>query len=161
MTRTTIIGIGSPYSQDMLGWRVIEYLQQRKPSGLDFDMVSCDRPGTLLLEYLKDTDYAVLVDAVKGGTCGKIVCIDKNQLMQKDIVYSSHDLGVAESLALGEILQLLPSTLVLYGIMTGDDSSACHIDQDGIMQLADTILQNVSARKENSACKIHRATMAG
>lgn len=115
-----VIGIGSPFGSDRIGWQVIEYFKEQKTFNSDnVRLQSCDRPGTLLLDYIKDTKKVVLIDAVEDGIQGNIVVTDKNQLLQQTSLQSSHQLGVAETIALGDKLGLLPEDLLLLGIETG------------------------------------------
>lgn len=148
--RTAIIGIGSPFSQDRLGWRVVDCLRKKTTLGSNIKLFSCDRPGTLLLDYFKEVDCAVLIDAVEGGVCGNMVCIDKSQLLQKEVIYSSHQFGVAEALALGDALKVLPSQLVLYGVMLGDGPASCCIAENIVARLADIIIENFSIRRKRN-----------
>lgn len=118
-----VIGIGSPFGADRLGWQVIEELKQQ-PLLANNDKVrlfACDRPGTLLLDYLSDVDQALLIDAIEGGTAGNVRIIDSDQLSEQYTLHSSHQLGVAETIALGSQLNLLPGQLQLIGVETGTD----------------------------------------
>ncbi|MGD8568607.1 MAG: hydrogenase maturation protease [Gammaproteobacteria bacterium] len=122
----TVVGIGSPFGMDRLGWQVIDYLkrQHQMTSSVkaNVNLVCCDRPGMALLDFIKDADLAILVDAVLGGAAGTIHQLEVgqwDQLKQSDSPFSSHDVGVAETLTLGDKLNMLPERIVLYGIEVG------------------------------------------
>ena len=121
IANTLVIGIGSPFGADQLGWQIVEQLENRRATlfNNNIQLEACDRPGTLLLEYFRKTDTAIIIDAVEGGLAGNIRIVDKAQLIGTQALQSSHQLGVAETIALGEQLKLLPDKLVLIGIETG------------------------------------------
>lgn len=121
----TVMGIGSPFGMDRLGWQVVENLKLQFPKAIEanVNLLCCDRPGMALLNYIKDADLAILVDAVMGGTPGIIRQLEIDQLEQlelSDSQFSSHDIGVAETLTLGAKLNMLPERIVLYGIEVGE-----------------------------------------
>jgi len=126
MTHVAIIGIGSPAGDDQAGWCVAHTLQRSDwpdhPS-CQVSVIALDRPGTRLIRYLEGTDAAVLIDAMQGGRePGAIHRLDDPALLGQDTLASSHGLGVASALELARALDLLPETLILYGIEIGDVS---------------------------------------
>ena len=137
MSAVVVIGIGSPFGADTLGWKVIEQLKSLLPSLADNILLkTCDRPGTLLLDYMKDVSRAILIDAIEGGTPGDVRVIDKHMLIQQRNLRSSHQLGVAETIALGEKLNLLPEELFLIGVETGSPSQPCNISSEALQIIA-------------------------
>jgi hydrogenase maturation protease len=81
------------------------------------EILVSDRPGAGLLELMRGARGVILVDAVRTGARGGTV----HRLAGKDIIagrplLSSHGMGVADALALGEALGDLPEHIVLYGI---------------------------------------------
>jgi hydrogenase maturation protease len=60
-----IIGIGSPFGDDAVGLEVARRLAEAPPPNCD--VVAADRPGTDLIELLRDIQGAILVDAVRSG----------------------------------------------------------------------------------------------
>ncbi|HID49094.1 MAG TPA: hydrogenase maturation protease [Chromatiales bacterium] len=157
MTRLVVIGIGSPHGADRLGWQVIARLQDHPLiRGMDPDQVGlhcCDRPGLGLLEYLKGVGVAILVDAVAGGTAGRLVRLTREQLVVKPAGFSSHAAGVAEALALGETLQLLPAQLILYGMETGDEGEALVPADKSVEQLVADIVDEISQVRQATICQ--------
>lgn len=126
MTRVAIIGIGSPAGDDQAGWCVAHALQRSawpdRPS-CQVSVTALDRPGTRLIRYLEGMDAAVLIDAMRSGRePGAIRRLDDPALLRQDSLASSHGLGVASALELARALDLLPETLILYGIEIGEVS---------------------------------------
>ncbi|MCI0505536.1 MAG: hydrogenase maturation protease [Gammaproteobacteria bacterium] len=127
MKPVAIIGIGSPYGADQTGWRAVEFLKQDHAlqilSDNQIKFMNCDRPGLTLLDYVADSDCAILIDAIEGGDRGNVIRVEKNQLLHDSVGFSTHTLGVVEALTLGTQLNVLPQTIELIGIEVGDTSS--------------------------------------
>lgn len=139
-----VIGIGSPFGADTLGWQVVEQLKSQQSSlSNNIRLETCDRPGTLLLDYMKGVSKAILVDAIEGGTSGTITAINKDQLLQQDSMHSSHQLGVAETIALGEKLGLLPDELVLMGVETGNIQENHRTPPKLIREVTDKVISHI------------------
>ena len=128
MTSIHIIGIGSPMGLDCIGWEAVKELQRRAlgqlfPGGR-IRLSSCDRPGSRLVTLLEQTPAAILIDALQGGaTPGEVYRFTPENLSAYPGALSSHDVGVAQALALGAALGQLPPRLVIYGIETGTGES--------------------------------------
>ena len=121
LSRTAIIGIGSPNEGDELGWKVIDKLQKNeridelKKKGLS--LFKLDRPGILLGESIKDYDHVLIVDAIKPDKVNQsFIYINGNQLISTSSQLSSHETGVIESVILLESLDLIPKQLVIVGV---------------------------------------------
>lgn len=123
MKRLRVLGIGSPFGDDRLGWLAVERLKATEPtrSGWSLEFDTLDRPGPGLLERMAGAEAVVLVDAVRhsGAEPGAVFAIDRDQLARYGDRCSSHSLGVAEVLALGEKLDALPPRLAIVGIEAG------------------------------------------
>ena len=123
LTAAIVLGIGSPFARDDVGWQAIDLLEA---SGLCARHPGCtlaklDRPGVSLLDAMRGYAQAILVDAMltddPPGTVRQLALDDLACLHSTS---STHELGVAETLALGERLDLLPPRLAVLGIRTGD-----------------------------------------
>lgn len=125
MTRVRVLGIGSPFGDDRLSWEVIKGLEQCASLQAFTDdqlQLRCsDRPGMRLLELLQNAHTVILVDAVlSGASPGTLHELEMSRLLALDSPFSSHATGVADALKMGEVLQLLPPELLLYGIAIED-----------------------------------------
>ncbi|HJV88573.1 MAG TPA: hydrogenase maturation protease [Noviherbaspirillum sp.] len=124
MNAIRIIGIGSPFGADCIAWDAVDALEQsgtliRFPRRV-VETFRCGSPGTGLLPLLTGVQAAILIDAIiTGAPPGTVHRIDPDELYLEARQISSHDLGVAETLALARTLGLLPEKLVIYGIETG------------------------------------------
>ena len=119
-----IIGIGSPVAGDDLGWLVIDWLRN---AGVDrhAELLTLDRPGPGLLDHLQPDARVILIDAMEAGLpAGTLRELALDDLLAQARPPSSHDLGLAETLALAQALEVLPRQLHLIGIqMTGEGAS--------------------------------------
>ena len=118
--RMVVLGIGSPFGDDRVGWEVIGRLREagvaeRFPA-VRFEAV--DRPGAMLLAELEGVDGAILVDAVEGGlAAGEVVRLVGGEIEARaETLLSSHGLGLGPALQMGRALGQLPDTLILHGV---------------------------------------------
>ncbi|TVP81870.1 hydrogenase maturation protease [Thioalkalivibrio sp.] len=114
-----IIGVGSPVTGDDLGWAAIAAL---KEAGLDHvaELLFLDRPGPALVDHLQGRDRVILIDAMQAGLVpGSVRALSHEELIVSAHPPSSHDLGLAEALALARALDCIPAHLHVIGIETG------------------------------------------
>lgn len=121
MKNIQVLGIGSPFGDDQLGWMAIDTLMS--DSSLQFyiphqlALKKLDRPGLSLLADLQDAWAVILIDAiVNNGEIGKIYRLAKSEIITTKNLISSHNISIAEALKLGEGLNMLPDKIVLYGM---------------------------------------------
>jgi hydrogenase maturation protease len=117
-----IIGIGSPFGADQLGWLAIEHLQTCRLA--DCELIKLDRPGSGLLAYFQGAEQVVLIDALQSpGRAGEVVAVSVDELANCVGLTSCHGFGVAEAISLAARLGNLPDRLDLLGIYTPKDLS--------------------------------------
>lgn len=124
MSLIHVIGIGSPFGEDTLGWKVIDELQMHrhliKWNTSDLQLIKSDRPGIRLLELMQDTQHVFLVDAAKTGSpIGTIHCLKNKEINAYEDNLSTHDIGISQTLKIGEALNELPQSITLYVIEIG------------------------------------------
>jgi len=132
MRRLILLGIGSPFGDDTLGWQLLDALVELglELPGWQIAYGKADRPGPALLERLQNQDAAVLIDAMQGDEPpGSVRLVGRAELLQQDSPMSSHGMGVAESLALGEQLDMLPSALHILAIQVGAEPGPAAVAQ--------------------------------
>lgn len=122
--RDLVLGIGSPFADDQIGWLIAEQLarmpklQERLANGR-LQVLSADRPGLNLLHYL-NTDFQriILIDMVKArAKLGALYRLKAAEIMVFKGMLSTHSLGVAKALALADALALDISRVVMWGIV--------------------------------------------
>ena len=120
-TKAAIIGIGSPIEGDELGWQAIDVLQKNKSiqklEDKGLSLFKLDRPGALLGESIKDYDHVIIIDAMKSeDPKERLVWLEVAKLNSVTNKYSSHEVGVAESLELIKAVNSLPKDITLLAI---------------------------------------------
>ncbi len=118
--KRAILGVGSPFGEDRVGWVVIDKIEQQlsqtKKANPDVVIEKCDRPGLSLIEKIKTVDHLIMIDAVKSQhEHGKIHELSLADLSTQTL-FSTHGFGVANALALADALNLLPQKTIIYGI---------------------------------------------
>ena len=121
LTKTAILGIGSPHEADELGWQAIDILQKNKSikelEAKGLTLITLDRPGILLSESMKNYDHVLIIDAMKpGSTKDPYVRIDASKISSMGNTFSSHTIGLAESLELIREFNSLPKDTGLLAI---------------------------------------------
>lgn len=116
-----IIGIGSPFGDDRLGWVAAEALQHSSVlAAVDAGPIVIsflDRPGAMLIAHWHDADNVIVIDAVQSGAPpGTRHRFDFKDLAASGAPTSSHGFGVASTLELARVLGNLPPRLLLRGI---------------------------------------------
>ncbi len=133
MKEVRIVGIGSSFGEDCLGWNAVDAIECSgilAPYPAEWvKTFRCSEPMAGLLPLLEDAGAAILIDAMQSGAPPGSLCrVDTDSLAPHAGQVSSHGMGVCESLALARALDILPRTVVLYGIEmtrpeTGDESA--------------------------------------
>ncbi len=146
MRTLQIVGVGSPFGEDRVGWLAAGYLEAQLEQRYPGTLLRCtqlDRPGSALLEYLKPAPGVILLlDAVLASPeTAPVACYSLDELDAQQGV-SSHGFGVAETLRLGKTLGLLHKNIYLLGI-------ACDTRrwQEPLLAEVDAILSGESRSK--------------
>lgn len=125
--KTAIIGIGSPFGEDIAGWEAVDMLAeadwvQEKLQAGHMTLLKLDRPGMCLLDYLRGYDHVILIDAIisRKHSPGMILKLKREELAALETPSSTHSFGVAEALAMGETLGELPERLEIWGVVIAE-----------------------------------------
>ncbi|MFP4616259.1 MAG: hydrogenase maturation protease [Thiohalorhabdus sp.] len=115
MIPVAVLGIGSPFGGDRVGWTVVEALRaEAEASWPAVRLAALDRPGPGLLPHLEGVGHAVLVDAVRSGappgTLHRFRHLDELPAAEP---LSSHGFGLAEALALAGRVGVLSEWVVV------------------------------------------------
>ncbi len=117
---TLVLALGNPLrGDDGVGAAVIEHLtRQSLPLGVA--VMDGGTPGLELVLLLNGYRRAIIVDAahMQGCAAGEWRCFHPHEvgLGHSDLQGTLHDVGLAEALALGEALGVLPTDIIIYGI---------------------------------------------
>lgn len=127
MRHIIIVGVGSPYGDDSLGWEVVRQLRLhpkiQQLSAQDVVIQCADRPGIDLLNIINQSNTALIIDAAVSdyppGTITRLENDDIDTVLQST---STHDFGVLETIALGKALNQLPKRVIVLGITIGQEN---------------------------------------
>ncbi len=116
---TVVLGLGNALrGDDGVGPAVIEWLdQQALPAQVE--TVDGGTAGLDIVSTLMGRERAIIVDAAEVGQApGEWVrfTLDVARLKENDTALSLHSAGLAEALALGAALNVLPPTIIFYGV---------------------------------------------
>ena len=121
--RLRIVGIGSPFGADRLGWDVIDMAGSGPlPDGVE--AVRCANPLSELPALMRGVESVFLVDALAGVPPGTVVRCTRAELRDRDATLSSHGLSVDLALDLAEALGELPRSLRIFGLGIGVEPEA-------------------------------------
>jgi hydrogenase maturation protease len=116
-----IIGVGSPFGADRIGWEVVNELArpggwaELPPGRVTFSR--CGRPDSSLLEALELPGLVILVDAMRSGSpAGTVRCFSAAELIRDGALISSHDFGIKSALSLATALGNLQAEVLICGI---------------------------------------------
>lgn len=135
-----VLGIGSPFGDDQLGWQAIDLLKNRAEIQAflknQLHLEKCDRPGLNLLTLMQGAETVFLIDAIKSdGNEGALHRWENLEIEKMSRFISSHQIGVAEAIKLGRVLNQLPKNVILYGI---------EITEIGFEKIAEPINQSLN-----------------
>ena len=110
-----LVGIGSPFGDDRLGWLVVGEIERRGGSDAH---TRCARAPADLLDWLEGVDRLVVCDACHGGgPAGSWRRFDWPTTLLDDVAFcGTHDMSLAATLALAEQLGLLPKETTIWGL---------------------------------------------
>ncbi|MFE7430704.1 hydrogenase maturation protease [Streptomyces sp. NPDC014735] len=132
LTRTAVIGIGNEFRRDDgVGWAVVALLGEqstRRPLPVDTVLARSDGEPGRLIALWENAGLAVVVDAcfppsARPGRTHRW-CDEPAGVLRAAAAgrHSTHGIGLAEALRLGESLGSLPDRLVLYAVEGADHS---------------------------------------
>jgi len=112
-----IIGLGSPFDDDNIGWRCLQALQaELEKLAAHVEIIYCATPGTQLIHLLQADTPTILVDALLSEQqTARVHHLQLDQLQQPEAL-SSHQISVAAILQLAASLGRLPQQLHILGI---------------------------------------------
>ena len=118
-----VLGIGNPIiGDDGVGFRVIEALEADPPSG-DITLTASDVSGFAILDYIVDSDEAIIVDAIQtvNGNAGDIYRLGLDDFRVTKHTPSAHDVDLPTALEIGKILNMqLPRKISIVAIEIPD-----------------------------------------
>ena len=161
---TLILGLGNALrADDGVGPAVIDWLdQQALPP--DVEAIDGGTAGLDIVPTLMGHEQAIIVDAANVGRApGEWVRFtpDVARLEDNATALSLHSAGLAEALALGAALNVLPQTIIIYGVQPQSlEWSPQMSDEVGaaVIEVGQAILREVELMCESESCHSERAS---
>lgn len=126
MTPARVIGIGSPFGADRVGWEAVDALA--RAGGLPPDLVvfaRCARPDGELLAALARPGLLLLIDAMRSGAPpGTVRRVRPEEIMRDGPLISTHGFGINSALSLAAALGGLAAGVRICGIEIPPESAA-------------------------------------
>lgn len=128
MTEILVLGIGSPFGTDNVGWIVIDKLEKIKKANSEkygnLSLLSISRSDTGILDLLSSYQYCIIIDAVilnsdsSSAEDFRVREVDLEEIDTCPDRFSSHGFGLGTTLQLGKAMNILPEKLVIIGLET-------------------------------------------
>ena len=116
--KTLVLGVGNTIrGDDAVGIFIARALQRELNSSIDVKVT--EGAGINLLELIEGYDKVVLIDAIhtQERRVGSIYRITRDKLKEDHFLFSSHQMGLASILRLGDNLNIrMPSELIIYAV---------------------------------------------
>ena len=136
MNSLTVIGIGSDYGDDQIGWRIVDCLRHRFNQCSAMQFLSCRRS---IFDWWSDSGDAttvIFIDALAGDMAtGRLLRfrisptdVDNHSLPCFSRL-SSHGLQLADAIILGQRLGQLPPLVEVWGISVASDHNVAPVLQ--------------------------------
>jgi hydrogenase maturation protease len=146
---TIVLGLGNALrGDDGLGPAVIEWLdRQALPPGVE--TIDGGTSGLDIVSLLMGRERAIIVDAANvGRASGQWVRFtpDAAYLQDNDTTLSLHSAGLAEALALGAALNVLPQAIIIYGVQPQNldwSPQLSEIVQAAVVEVGQAILREL------------------
>ncbi len=144
-----IIGVGSAFGADQVGWLVIDALQQKAVSkamsAAAIHLLKYDRPDFSVLSSIQSADYLFIIDAVVTGNkpTGSIMEFNLAEFTQVKKHVSTHGFNIAEILAMGGVLSSLPENIICYGVEILPDNKFARLSSQ-ILQAVPYLVEKIA-----------------
>ncbi len=145
--KTLIVGLGSPYGDDQLGWLIIDELTklQTTPSGLT--LFKSKNNGSDWFHEINNHQQVIFIDAVLSkepiGTIIEITVDNLNKLASNRS--STHSVSLGDSISLAMSLDFLKVPVRIIGISIEQDNHFAKIS-DELIQIIPKLQQQLSSQ---------------
>ncbi len=117
MPKVVVVGVGNELMGDEgFGVRVVEELRKiQLPKCVE--VYNCGTLGLQILNYLENSDFAIIVDVVKSnGKPGDIYVFDFEECKDYKVAVSLHDIDLVKAVKIGRLVYNLPKKIVVVGV---------------------------------------------
>jgi hydrogenase maturation protease len=146
-----IIGLGNDLrGDDAVGLLTVRRL--RHTIGDRAEVVEAGMAGVDLIELMKGASAVILIDAARSGKApGSVHRLDASVSPISGQVFprSSHAIGVSEAIELARAMDVLPATVIVYGVEVGNTEVGQPLSSpmgEALDQVVQQIIQECEAR---------------
>jgi hydrogenase maturation protease len=148
MNSIRIIGVGSPKASESVGLLVVDQLNQidfrQDYPDYQISLEKLDHPGPALLDCIQGADLAIIIDALLSDHVpGEVVRLRPDDIVKEEWALSGNELGVAETIALGNVLGELPDRLLILGVVVPQSADNSEIDSNTMDKILNTISKEI------------------
>ena len=130
MKLCNIIGIGSHFGFDQVGWKAIEFLRNEFASHPHIKLFSCHRSIFDWWDQVNQFSRVIFIDALIGDLPGDRlhrfnVSLEGEETLApaQNREFSSHGIALVDAIRLAQRLQRLPTTVEIIGIVINHELS--------------------------------------
>lgn len=119
MTTTLVIGLGSPYGDDQIGWMACDQLNMDLGHLPTVEFITCGRSGAEWLTKISHAGQVHIIDAMRSGERpGTVRKIDlhTDEWSEYPVKLSSHGINIKDALDIAQSLGELPENISIWGI---------------------------------------------
>jgi hydrogenase maturation protease len=126
-----LVGLGSPFGDDRLGWHIAKTVQGRLPSRLEIRLATTP---IALMDWLEGVERLMICDACQGGGCAGSARVWHwpDEALAPVRFSGSHDLGLAAVLRLADQLGILPPRVMIWAIEGKPFSPLSALQESGL-----------------------------
>jgi len=146
-TKTLIVGLGSPYGDDQIGWMACERLITEIGHLPAVEFIICDRSGIEWMTKLPPGGQVIFIDAMrsgeKPGTVSKID-IRSERCAECPATLSSHGINIRDAIDLVQSLGDLPEIISVWGV----ELEQCNYEwglSESVNTALPTLLENIKS----------------
>ncbi len=122
LSTVRIIGLGNGMrGDDAIG--LVAARRIRQAIGNHAQVIEAEMAGVDLIDLMKGASVAILIDAVRSGKApGSVHRLDASvsPIGGQVFSHSSHAIGVSEAIELARAMDVLPTTVIVYGVEVGN-----------------------------------------
>lgn len=150
-SKITILGIGSLiYSDDGIGIHALKPLMQKYQEDTDIEFIEGATDGMLLLEYVEDSEYLIIIDAINNGVAGgTIMHLNGEEIpAYYGIKMSVHQAGFQEVLWLAKFREKYPKHITMIGMQPTElemGLSLSKTNEEQLPKLIEEVIKQVEA----------------
>ena len=154
--KTLIVGLGSPYGNDQLGWLLIDEMHEMSSPSVTVFKSKSD--GSDWFHEIKDNNQIIFIDALlSDDSIGRVTELTIEDLLEGSTKLSSstHSISLSDSIVLAQTLGLLSVPARILAVSVGKEFSAEHDILKLIPRIARKIMDEIILKLEKEGIKEH------